>query len=72
MQTGAADWTQLHTYGALWIPQNGSTPGSIQWFFDDMLLGRPITMLFKDGFVASSRLAQLSPRQLREWVDDHV
>ena len=34
--------------------------------------GLPTTMLFKDGFVASTRLGQLSPRQLREWVDDHV
>ena len=36
---GVADWAQFHTYGALWIPQNGSTPGSIQWFFDDRPLG---------------------------------
>lgn len=34
--------------------------------------GLPTTMLFKDGFVASTRLGQLSPRQLRQWVDDHV
>src|SRR6476659_5500840 len=34
--------------------------------------GLPTTMLFKDGFVASTRLGQLSPRQLREWVEDHV
>jgi hypothetical protein len=29
-------------------------------------------MLFKDGLVASTRLGQLSPRQLREWVDDLI
>ncbi len=34
--------------------------------------GLPTTMLFKDGLVASTRLGQLSPRQLREWVDDLV
>jgi thioredoxin 1 len=34
--------------------------------------GLPTTMLFKDGLVASTRLGPLSPRQLREWVDDLV
>ncbi len=34
--------------------------------------GLPTTMLFKDGFVASTRLGQLSPRQLRDWVDGLV
>jgi thioredoxin 1 len=34
--------------------------------------GLPTTMLFKDGLVASTRVGQLSPRQLREWVDDLV
>jgi thioredoxin 1 len=34
--------------------------------------GLPTTMLFKDGLVASTRLGQLSPRQLREWVDDLI
>ncbi len=34
--------------------------------------GLPTTMLFKDGFVASTRLGELSLRQLREWVDDLI
>jgi thioredoxin len=34
--------------------------------------GLPTTMLFKDGFVASTRLGPLSPRQLRDWVDGLV
>jgi thioredoxin len=34
--------------------------------------GLPTTMLFKDGLVASTRLGQLSPRQLRDRVDDLI
>jgi len=35
---GAADFTQFHTYGTLWVPQNGSTPGRIQRYFDNVLV----------------------------------
>jgi UDP-glucuronate decarboxylase len=36
---GAVDWKQFHTYGALWVPQAGSSPGYVRWFFDDRPLG---------------------------------
>lgn len=29
------DWNQFHTFGCLWIPQNGSTPGYVRWFLDN-------------------------------------
>ena len=34
------NWDEFHTYGVLWIPQRGSKPGSVQWFFDDTPLGK--------------------------------
>ncbi len=37
-KVGAVDWSQYHTYGVLWVPQNGSDPGFCQWFFDDVPL----------------------------------
>jgi hypothetical protein len=32
----ATNWNQFHTYGYLIVPQNGTTPGHIQWFFDGL------------------------------------
>lgn len=29
-----ADLAQFHTYGALWVPANGTTPGYVKWYFD--------------------------------------
>lgn len=35
---GAADFTQFHTYGCLWVSQSGSTPGRLQRYFDNVLV----------------------------------
>ncbi len=37
-QVGSIDFTQFHTYGALWVTQNGATPGRIERYFDDILI----------------------------------
>jgi Bacterial Ig domain len=34
------DWNSFHTYGCLWVPQNGATPGYIQYFFDHIPTAR--------------------------------
>lgn len=34
--------------------------------------GLPTTVLLKDGAVASTRVGELSRRQLQDWIDDHV
>jgi hypothetical protein len=45
----SVNWNQYHTYGALWVPQKGATPGYIQFFFDgypgpiEYYLGPPVS-----------------------------
>lgn len=34
----SVDWNTWHTFGGLWIPQNGSTPGRIAYYFDNTLV----------------------------------
>jgi len=34
INVGSIDWTAYHTYGLLWVPQSGSTPGHATWYFD--------------------------------------
>lgn len=33
--TNQTNWNIWHIYGMLWVPQNGATPGYVQWFFDN-------------------------------------
>lgn len=33
------DWTAFHTYGVLWVPRTGTTPGFVRWYFDGAPLG---------------------------------
>jgi hypothetical protein len=39
------NWNQWHTYGTLWVPQDGNEPGYVQWFFD----GIPGPQVFYKG-----------------------
>jgi hypothetical protein len=32
---GSVNWSAYHTYGLLWVPQSGNTPGSVTWYFDN-------------------------------------
>ena len=34
INVGTIDWTAFHTYGLLWVPQSGNTPGHVTWYFD--------------------------------------
>ena len=34
INVGSVDWTAFHTYGLLWVPQSGNTPGHATWYFD--------------------------------------
>lgn len=55
---GPVDWTEFHTYGCRWVPQDGSTPGHVQWFFD----GRPGPLAYWAGPVGAPPLpGQASP-----------
>jgi hypothetical protein len=36
---GSVDWNAFHTFGCLWVPQSGSTPGYLKYYFDDQLIG---------------------------------
>jgi hypothetical protein len=31
---GSVDWNEFQTYGLLWVPQSGSTPGYVTWYFN--------------------------------------
>ncbi|PSO25977.1 Ig-like domain-containing protein [Bradyrhizobium sp. MOS002] len=33
-QLNSVNWNTFHTYGLLWVPQSGTTPGHVTWFFD--------------------------------------
>lgn len=33
-QVGTVKWDVFQTYGCLWVPQSGTTPGYVQWFFN--------------------------------------
>jgi beta-glucanase (GH16 family) len=33
------DYSQWHTYGLLWTPPSGTTPGKITWYLDNVALG---------------------------------
>lgn len=34
INVGAVDWSAYHSYGLLWVPQSGNTPGHATWYFD--------------------------------------
>ena len=34
INVGSVDWSVYHTYGLLWVPQSGNTPGHVTWYFD--------------------------------------
>jgi Bacterial Ig domain/Bacterial Ig-like domain len=34
VNVGSVDWSAYHTYGLLWVPQSGNTPGHVTWYFD--------------------------------------
>jgi hypothetical protein len=38
VHVGGVDFTKFHTYGCLWVPQSGATPGRLQRYFDDLLV----------------------------------
>jgi hypothetical protein len=34
IDVGSVNWNVFHTYGLLWVPQSGNTPGHATWYFD--------------------------------------
>lgn len=49
---GSVDWSAYHTYGLLWVPQEGSTPGHANWYFD----GQAMTSVYWLGPTTSTSL----------------
>jgi hypothetical protein len=47
VDVGPVNWSEFHTYSCYWVPQNGTTPGHAQWFFDG--LAGPTTNVYWKG-----------------------
>ncbi|TDE09890.1 glycoside hydrolase family 16 protein [Jiangella asiatica] len=59
VQVGPVDWSEFHTYSCYWAPQNGSTPGHVQWFFDG--LAGPTTNVYWAGPIGAPPLPGQAP-----------
>jgi hypothetical protein len=52
IDVGSIDWSAFHTYGLLWVPQSGNTPGHVTWYFD----GQAESSIYWLGPAASTSL----------------
>ena len=52
INVGPIDWSVYHTYGLLWVPQSGNTPGHVTWYFD----GQAETSIYWLGPATSTSL----------------
>lgn len=60
INVGSIDWTAYHTYGLLWVPQSGNTPGHATWYFD----GKAESSIYWLGPTASTALPGISAGSL--------